>query len=316
MLATLEKYPQWIELYNTTDQDVDLNGWRIVGRYIDDLGTVRILDAHLITLHNSIKAKETILLVSYTIPQYRNKVSDDLTNKIGTLQSTSNNCFNHNGLVLELQDSEGNPIDRIGNLNVNDEIVWEIPNIVRNKRVSLIRRLKSVRSQEYNFSFGMKKFGWFSAENVKDLLDSKSQYYYGSSTDIGTPGYRTESGELLPVTLSSFLPQLNKDGEITINWVTESEIDNAGFNILRSEFRQGPFVKVNPKLIQGAGTTGQRSFYSWTDSTAKPDVEYFYQLEDVTFSGERQTLSTKRIKGLVSAKNRMTTQWGRIKSRP
>jgi len=161
----------------------------------------------------------------------------------------------------------------------------------------------------------MKKFGWFPAENVKDMLDSNNRYFYGSSTDIGTPGYRTESGEVLPVTLSSFRPQLNQDGHVRLSWITESELENAGFNILRSEFRKGPFVKVNPKLIQGAGTTGQRSFYSWTDTTAKPDVEYYYQLEDVTFTGERQTLTTKRIKGMISAKNRFVTQWGRLKSR-
>ncbi len=225
------------------------------------------------------------------------------------------NIWNYEGLVLELQDAEGNPIDRFGNLNEEDGILWEIPSVVRNKRISLIRRLKSIRSQEYNFSFGIKEFGWFPAEKVKGLIENRIQYYYGKYSDIGTPGYRTEDGEILPVTLSSFSPQLNKDGQIILSWITESEIDNAGFNILRSQSKQGPFVKVNTKLIQGAGTTSKRSSYTWIDTTAKPNVEYYYRIEDVSFAGKRQTLTTTRLKGIISAKNRFTTQWTQLKLR-
>ena len=86
-----------------------------------------------------------------------------------------------------------------------------------------------------------------------------------------------------------------------LNWITESELDNAGFNILRSLFKEGPFVNVNPSLIQGAGTTGERNEYTWTDTTVKPNAEYYYQIEDVSFAGVRYTRATKRLKGIFSA---------------
>lgn len=230
------------------------------------------------------------------------------------MQSTLKNLWSYEGLVLELQDAEGNPIDRIGNLNEADEIVWDIPMVVRDKRISFIRRLKSIRAQEYNFTFGIKEFGWFPAEKVKQLSENRNQYYYGRYTDIGTPGFRTEVGEALPVSLSMFKAQRNNNDQIILNWVTESELNNAGFNILRSQSKQGPFVKVNPKLIQGAGTTGKRSSYMWTDTTAKPDVVYYYRIEDVSISGSRNQIVTVRTRGHVSASERFIIQWGNLKN--
>ncbi len=115
--------------------------------------------------------------------------------------------------------------------------------------------------------------------------------------------------------MSTFNPKVNQDGLVVISWVTESEVDNAGFNVLRSEKPQGPFIKVNPKLIQGAGTIGERNEYTWTDTTAKPNIEYYYQIEDISFAGIQQTLATKRLKGVHTAKNRHLTSWGELKER-
>ena len=314
MLAHLGKYPQWIELYNTTDQDIDMNGWKIVGRYLDDANAINLLASHVISKSFTIYSKETVLIVNFATPNSRDRVSSGLADKAYALGTDLKNFWNYEGVVLELQDAEGNPIDRIGNLNVADEIVWEIPTVVRNKRISLIRRLRYFRSQEYNFTFGVKEFGWFPAEKVERLIKNRCKYYYGRYTDIGSPGYRTEDGETLPVTLSSFRAQLNKNGQIIISWITESEIDNAGFNILRSQSKQGPFVKVNSKLIQGAGTTGERNTYSWTDTTAKPKFIYFYRIEDVSFAGVRQQSATVRLKGHVSADRKFTLSWGALKT--
>ena len=66
-------------------------------------------------------------------------------------------------------------------------------------------------------------------------------------------------------------------------------------------------------LIQGKGTTGERSTYKWVDTTAKPNAVYFYQIEDVSFAGERGLLAMTKLKGLISAKGKLTTSWGNIK---
>ena len=95
--------------------------------------------------------------------------------------------------------------------------------------------------------------------------------------------YLKEGGDPLPVSLSRFRAELVETG-VVLKWVTESELDNAGFNILRSETKDGEFKIVNPALIQGAGTTSERHNYTWKDTTAKPNVVYYYRIEDISYA--------------------------------
>ena len=93
----------------------------------------------------------------------------------------------------------------------------------------------------------------------------------------------------------------------------ESELNNAGFNILRSETRDGEFTKLNTKLIAGQGTTSERTVYSFPDTSAKPNVVYYYQIQDVSLDGKVQTLR-QSLKGNVSAAGKLTTIWGELKA--
>ena len=152
---------------------------------------------------------------------------------------------------------------------------------------------------------------WIPAVNTeREFKITIKSTWYGDEDDYGTPGNRP--GMVLPVTLSSFRPTL-EDGKVTVRWTTESELDNAGFNIYRSETRNGEYKQVNTEMIQGAGTTGERTAYKWVDQTAKPGVVYYYQIEDVSFAGERQALAITKLKGLISAENKLTTRWGELK---
>ena len=119
--------------------------------------------------------------------------------------------------------------------------------------------------------------------------------------------------EPLPVTLSHFSAE-HTDAGVIIKWITESEVDNAGFNILRSETRNAEFKIINPALIQGAGTTSERRTYTWTDTTPKPNVAYFYRIEDISHADVRKPLATVRMRGLISAKGKMATQWAHVKT--
>ena len=122
------------------------------------------------------------------------------------------------------------------------------------------------------------KYAWVHAVDTEFVR--VPEIWYGSDDDVSTPGFI--KGTPLPVALSFFRPTL-ENGEIVIRWTTESEIDNAGFNILRSNNRNGEYKQINTELIQGAGTTGERNTYKWIDPTAKTGVVYYYQIEDVSF---------------------------------
>ena len=124
--------------------------------------------------------------------------------------------------------------------------------------------------------------------------------------------YLKHGGDPLPVTLSHFRAE-HTDAGAVLKWTTESEVDNAGFFIYRSETKSGEFKVVNPTMIQGAGTTGERNKYTWTDTTAKPNTVYYYQIEDVSHAGERKQLATVRLRGLVFASGKLTMRWADLK---
>ena len=92
------------------------------------------------------------------------------------------------------------------------------------------------------------------------------------------------------------LPSRSRKWQGRIRWTTESELNNAGFNILRSDTPNGTFKQVNAKLIQGQGNTGERHSYKWIDTSAKHGVSYYYQIEDVSFAVERNLLATNKVK--------------------
>jgi len=84
--------------------------------------------------------------------------------------------------------------------------------------------------------------------------------------------------------LSSFTAQPG-NGSVTLNWVTETEVDNAGFNIYRATAENGPYVKINDSLIAGAGSSTAGAAYEFVDENLKNRKTYYYKLEDIDLNG-------------------------------
>lgn len=131
--------------------------------------------------------------------------------------------------------------------------------------------------------------------------------------NLGIKIYLKNNREPLPVNLSQFQAE-RTDAGVLLKWTTESEVDNAGFYIYRSETKDGEFKGTNPTMIQGAGTTGERNEYKWIDTTAKPNTVYYYRIEDVSHAGVRKQLATVRLRGLVSARGKLTIRWADLKA--
>jgi hypothetical protein len=81
--------------------------------------------------------------------------------------------------------------------------------------------------------------------------------------------------------LLSRLVAIPGNGRVEVQWETELEVDNAGFNILRSEQPNTPFEAINSSLIIGG-----KSSYSVTDDDVNNGHRYSYILEDVDISGQ------------------------------
>ncbi len=88
----------------------------------------------------------------------------------------------------------------------------------------------------------------------------------------------------VPVELASFWAE-PAAGAVRVAWVTLTEENNLGFNVLRSGGLQGGYRRINDVLIEGAGTTVERSEYEYLDAWVVPGSRYFYKLEQVDIGG-------------------------------
>ncbi len=95
-------------------------------------------------------------------------------------------------------------------------------------------------------------------------------------------------GEPTLIQLADFTAASKSDG-ILLEWLTESEIDNAGFNIYRAETKDGKYIKINDSLIPAEGSTTEGAYYEFIDETVKNRRTYYYKLEDIDFNGMATT---------------------------
>ena len=301
--------PQWIEVYNNSSKETNLRGWKLQWTRVQlpPVETTTTFKEDFI-----IPPQQSRLIVTAVGRHAGNSnLSSQAVYALHLLHAEElaqdaienrNRIITKDGFSLKLLTSEDVLVDHIGNLQ-DEEKVWELPEcLVDGVRTSLIRRFDEGVPRP-----GIQRRGWFRAVDAKRLV---AGIYYGHSHDYGTPGYRR--GKSLPVQLSHFSAQFDKS-QIIISWTTEAELNNAGFHVLRSTSRIKNFRRVNPKLIAGAGTTGERNTYQFIDTTAKPDVAYYYRLEDIDLSGQRETIATQQIRGVFSPTGKTITTWASLK---
>ncbi len=118
-----------------------------------------------------------------------------------------------------------------------------------------------------------------------------------NSINNGYPFLSWQNGEdvSLPVELTSFTADNSRAGEITIHWVTESEIENLGFLLeRRAESEDGSTAEwteiasyITDEALRGQGSVTYRTEYSFTDKTVEPGETYDYRLADVSYAGEK-----------------------------
>ena len=100
-----------------------------------------------------------------------------------------------------------------------------------------------------------------------------------------TPSSMTEEGEacaavILPVELSSFKGS-NVDAGIALEWITDSELNNEGFEV---EFSVDARSFETIAFVNGNGTTDQTQTYDFLHKTNRPGSLY-YRLKQMDFDG-------------------------------
>ena len=312
------RLPQWIELTNVSGKEVSLAGWsvhiensdedtEVVGGSLNlDLSGTLGISEHT---GNAGKGK-TLLLVGGTARSSSNLAAriEDVSSQ---LDETGRYTFiSPMAFLIELIPPQKTgiltPGDTAGNLDAAE--AWDIE-MAEGARSSLIRREMDAAGMKTK---GTAANGWILASST--ALISGPTTWYGSDEDAGTPGY--DAGGPLPVELSMFYPARDRvTGAVVIKWETQSELNNAGFFIKRSQQRKTNFKVINAAMIPGAGTTSEKQTYTYTDTTAQPNVVYYYQIEDVSLDGNRQQLTRGiRLRGHIGAAGKATVLWGELKS--
>ena len=110
-------------------------------------------------------------------------------------------------------------------------------------------------------------------QNVTFDVDfTDGQYYTLGSIETGA----------LPITLISFEAKANEANEVTLDWVTATEVNNSFYTIERSVDGTNFETVAN---IDGAGNSDDLLFYSYIDTKPINGLS-FYRLKQTDFNGE------------------------------
>ena len=331
--------PQWIEISNgSRSEQVNLGGWTLIVENATADADVSVGAKAVFTIPEGTRidpsgqndTPSTILVVTETgrnnldgrmaDGQVVNLLSDQQVELL-LLGVTKRRYSLLSDMAFKITLAPPEPditlsaTDVVGNLGVDGTVTWALPMNEDGARSSILRRHIPVSIGPAEPKDGEMMESWVLASDTSFAQSThlSAHSYYGLPTDVGTPGFR--AGGALPVELSHFRPARNKEtGAVVITWSTQSELNNAGFFIKRSQQRDGEFQIINATMIPGAGTTSEKQFYTYEDTTVQPNVVYYYQIEDVSLDGNRQTLTRGiRLKGYVGAAGKATVLWGELK---
>jgi len=87
----------------------------------------------------------------------------------------------------------------------------------------------------------------------------------------------------------SFFDAYPADDHVDLVWITDSEINNAGFNLYRALSADGAYAKINEALIPATGSPVAGAGYRFRDSSVSPGGLYYYILESVDTAGNATT---------------------------
>jgi len=115
-------------------------------------------------------------------------------------------------------------------------------------------------------------------------LDTSSAYACGTSSNI-----MKNSVVIVPVELESFTASVNGNN-VTLSWVTATELNNLGFQIERQAEEQN-WMKVG--FVDGHGTSTEPQIYNFTDAGLASGV-YNYRIKQVDFDGSYHYYNLKK----------------------
>ena len=117
-------------------------------------------------------------------------------------------------------------------------------------------------------------------------------------TLVNSPVWGGLTDGTLPVQATDFVAKADV-GSVRLSWKTESEVNIAGFNILRKDPAAVMFTLIagyaNIGDLKGMGTSRTGKGYSYTDSKVKLGSTYQYKIQSVDVTGTTEDLTTLSV---------------------
>ena len=270
--------PQWIEISNgSRSEQVNLGGWTLIVENATADADVSVGAKAVFTIPEETRidpsgqndTPSTILVVTETgrnnldgrmaDGQVVNLLSDQQVELL-LLGVTKRRYSLLSDMAFKITLAPPEPditlsaTDVVGNLGADGTVTWALPMNEDGARSSILRRHIPVSIGPAEPKDGEMMESWVLASDTSFAQSTHLSVhsYYGLPTDVGTPGFR--AGGALPVELSHFRPARNKEtGAVVITWSTQSELNNAGFFIKRSQQRDGEFQIINATMIAWRG---------------------------------------------------------------
>jgi len=110
----------------------------------------------------------------------------------------------------------------------------------------------------------------------------------GNPPDIGAYENISDGDQSLSVQLTIFTADF-VDDTVILKWVTESELENMGFMLLRSSDKNGDYKLVSSFVdnhnLLGQGNKSMRTEYSYTEKCTFEQGTLWFKLADVSYGG-------------------------------
>jgi hypothetical protein len=121
-----------------------------------------------------------------------------------------------------------------------------------------------------------------------DFYSNAGTRYLRAATH-GRGVYELNIDSPLPVELSLFTAKVLRNGGIKLDWRTETEVSNYGFEIERSEINPNSKIR-NPQFskigfVEGHGNSNSPKEYNFTDNNAQYG-SYAYRLKQIDTDGQ------------------------------
>ena len=117
--------------------------------------------------------------------------------------------------------------------------------------------------------------------NIDTLGLNFMTYLGGNPLSDGIIRLKKDTGAVVPVELTSFSASVVNYKKVELKWTTATEINNAGFEIQRSDNGK-LFNKIG--FVKGRGTVSEINNYAYSDNKVSIKT-YYYRLKQIDFNG-------------------------------